>query len=739
MKLLLKDIFYSFPVQLLILHFRKYQYFLIFWFLMASTINSHFMKSFGADALFFVPEYLGNVNALSAATVGIAMGVFFMSWNITTFILHTHRFKFLATTTKPFLKYCINNSLLPLAFLIFYLIKSINFNINKELLNVGEEIFLVLGFLGGFFLLIAFSFAFFFGADQTILRTIIPVISNPEYFKSTYDNLKKTSGDHFGMKVGYYFSTRLKLRKARVVTHYNKDFLDSIFKRHHFAAMIGIILAFIFLVVGGFFLDIKFFQAPAAASIIVFFALTVAVIGALSYFLQSWGVLFIIGVVAILNILYQHDIIDPRNKAYGINYNNKEDRPMYNLPSLQKLCTPKIISADKKNMLAILDNWKSKQVSDKPVMIFLNVSGGGLRSSTFVMNTLQQLDSIFNGKLMKQTFLISGASGGMLSAAYYRELYNNKRKGQNIDLHQKNYTNNISQDLLNPVFSSMISRDIFSPAQKFSVGGYQYIKDRGYAFEEKLNENSGKLLGKQLKDYADDEKAANIPLMIYNSVVTSDGRKMMIGTQPLSFMMKPAALEKDSSFSPDAIDFAALFARQNPFNIRLLSALRMNATFPYILPNVWLPSKPVIDVMDAGLRDNFGQETTFRFIDNFKDWITANTSEVIILQIRDREQDNLQHLLETGTVTDIFIKPATMLQQNLFKLQDYFQNDTYSFLSDAAHYNMHRLAFIYVPKIENQGAALNFHLTASEKNDVIASFNTGYNQQILKELKVMLK
>jgi CTP-dependent riboflavin kinase len=37
------------------------------------------MKNFGADALFFVPEYLGNVNALGAAIVGIGMGVFFMS------------------------------------------------------------------------------------------------------------------------------------------------------------------------------------------------------------------------------------------------------------------------------------------------------------------------------------------------------------------------------------------------------------------------------------------------------------------------------------------------------------------------------------------------------------------------------------------------------------------------------------------------------------------------------------
>ena len=119
-------------------------------------------------------------------------------------------------------------------------------------------------------------------------------------------------------------------------------------------------------------------------------------------------------------------------------------------------------------------------------------------------------------------------------------------------------------------------------------------------------------------------------MIIYNSVITRDGRKMMIGTQPLSFMMKPNTISAEMEYGPDAIDFAALFARQNPLNIRLLTALRMNATFPYVLPNVWLPTYPVIDVMDAGIRDNFGQETTLRFIDNFKEWINSNTSGIVI-------------------------------------------------------------------------------------------------------------
>lgn len=101
-KSLLVRIFYSFPIQLFLLHFRKYQVLLVFWAILFSTINGEFAKLFGGDALFLAPEYLGNVNFYSTSILGLATGLFAMSWNITTFILHTGRFKFLATTSQPF-------------------------------------------------------------------------------------------------------------------------------------------------------------------------------------------------------------------------------------------------------------------------------------------------------------------------------------------------------------------------------------------------------------------------------------------------------------------------------------------------------------------------------------------------------------------------------------------------------------------------------------------------------------
>lgn len=732
------NIWYSFPVQLFILHFRKYQILLVFWYLLFSTVSSGFMKNFGADALFFSPEYLGKVNIIGAIIAGVALGVFIMSWNITTFILHSKRFKFLAATANPFLKYCINNAVLPLVFLIYYFIRLYHFNSDKELMSDKEIFTEIFGFVLGITSLLFLSFAYFFGAGKTIERTMAPIISNPELFKKNFGN-KDLNPDTFGLKVKYYLSATLRIQKVRLVSHYRQAFIDTLFKRHHIAAIASILLAFLFLSTVGMFLDHKFFEMPAAASILVFFALMIALIGALSYFLESWSLPVAIILLFVINFLFKHEIIDPRNKAYGLDYTHKDLRPDYNKASLQALCTENKIASDKKAMIQVLENWKKNQGVEKPLMIFINVSGGGLRSAAFTMNTLQQIDSLTGGQLMKRTFLISGASGGMLAATYYRELFRNKENGAAIDLYNSKYTDYIAQDLLNPVFTSLMARDLITPTQKFSVGDYKYVKDRGYAFERKLSANTEGVLNVQFEDMVKDEFEGKVPLIIFNSVIQSDGRKMMIGTQPLSFMMKPLEMHADSSGSPDAVDFMALFKQQNPMSLRVLTALRMNATFPYVLPNVWLPSNPVIDVMDAGLRDNYGQETTLRFMDNFRDWIKENTKGVLILQIRDRTNDNWIQPFETNSATDMIVTPATMLQHNWFKLQDYFQADQFSYFKTSADSNLQKLTLMYLPEKEDKTAALNFHLSAREKRDVKQSFYNALNANEIKKLQLLFK
>jgi energy-coupling factor transporter transmembrane protein EcfT len=731
-----RTVYYSFPVQLLILHFRKYQILLLLWYILFSTVNGSFLKVYGTDTLFLSPEYLGKVNFASGVIVGIATAIFIMSWNITTFILHSHRCYFLATTTRPFLKYCINNSILPLAFLIYYWTQAYHFATQKELIPFGDFLLISLGFIAGFLLLIITSFAYFFTADRRILRTMIALkLPSPERPPRGKWRRKYIVRIGFGMKVGYYLNG-LRWKKARDVSHYAHDFLDSIFKRHHFAAMVSILLAFVFMIIIGFFLDNPFFQVPAAASILIFFTLLVALIATLAYFLQSWSILFVIVAFFILNILYKNEIIDPRNRAYGLNYSNHDKRPEYNLQNLQQLCAPAQVEADKQNMINVLNKWRAKQKEEKPLLVFINVSGGGLRSATFTMDVLQRLDSITHGKIMSNTFLISGASGGMLSAAYFRELYREQQKGAAINLSDSKYSEAISRDLLNPIFSSMVSRDIFSPAQKFVFGDYKYVKDRGYAFEQKLSRNTDGVLDKTIADYRIDESNASIPLMVFNSVITRDARKLILSTQAVSFLMQSDFRESDSSsLNIDAIDFAALFKNQNPLNLRLLTALRMNASFPYVLPNVWLPTNPVVDVMDAGIRDNYGQETTLRFLYVFREWIKENTGNVLLIQIRDRNRNGWEGSSESTSIGGLITNPATIFQNNWYKLQDFFQNDQVTYAKSFLPTQLERITFMYIPEQPDKKVPLNFHITSNEKKEVFSSLDRKNNADAFDEVK----
>jgi hypothetical protein len=194
---------------------------------------------------------------------------------------------------------------------------------------------------------------------------------------------------------------------------------------------------------------------------------------------------------------------------------------------------------------------------------------------------------------------------------------------------------------------------------------------------------------------------------------------------------------KIPSMDPDAVDFVSFFAKQDPYNIRILSALRMNATFPIVLPNVWLPSNPVIDVMDAGLRDNFGEETTLRFLSSFDEWIKQNTSGVLIIQIRDRGIGGWEMPYLSDDITDHATKPFLLLQHNWFKMMEYSQNDMLNYYSTNSLSPVYKITFQYVDEKVQDKAALNFHLTKREERDVISSVHSPANQKCFQKAMIL--
>ncbi len=730
--------FYSLPVQLFFLHFRRYQLLLLFWVVLFATVAGHFLQVYGSETLFLAPEYWGSVTPLSTGFVGFAIGIFVMSWNITTFILHTKHIRFLATTSQPFLKYCINNAIIPVIFLVFYFLNAVRYDLHEELIDMKGSLLLNSSFLFGFVIAVLIAFIYFYGADKTIYRRMKATLhkANEHYTAAIIKNpLPLYKGE---IRIDWFLSTSLRLRKPRDVRHYSDDLLQTIFKRHHLAAVLAVLIAFLFLLSVGYLSDSAVFQIPAAASATIFFAILIGVAGAFSLFLKTWSIPVLVLLYVIINWLTNIHVIDFRNRAYGLNYNENIAPSSYNQQALEALASPQNIQQDEDSFLLTLNKWKNRQKEDKPVMFLIDVSGGGNRSAAFAMNVLQRLDSVTQSGLMPHTMLINGASGGMMAATYFRALYWEKTKGGNINISDARYANNISRDLLNPLFSSMITRDLMGPASRFTMNGYSYVKDRAYAWEQKLDYNTQGILNKKIGDYTLPEKEAQIPTLIWNSVISRDGRQLIISSSPKRWLMQSGF---DTTRIPakevDAVDFVSFFKDRNPLNLSVLSALRMNATFPYVLPNVWLPSDPVIDVLDAGLRDNFGQATTFRFINTYKTWLQQNVSKIIIIQIRDRQSGDWDRPLETDNVLSFLTKPFLVLQYNWFRLQTYYQLNQLDYLSNSFGPNLYHLSFQYIPTKKEQMASISFHLTASEKKDIATSLNSSINQDAFKKLMAL--
>ena len=66
--------------------------------------------------------------------------------------------------------------------------------------------------------------------------------------------------------VKWFLSARLRWRQPRDVRHYPAAFIETVLQRHHFSAVVAIVIAFVFLVLVGFISDTRLFQLPAAAS-----------------------------------------------------------------------------------------------------------------------------------------------------------------------------------------------------------------------------------------------------------------------------------------------------------------------------------------------------------------------------------------------------------------------------------------------------------------------------------------
>ena len=689
--------------------------------------------------------------------MGIVIAGFSMAFHITGYISDGHRFTFVGTLTRPFTKFSINNSIIPLTFLITYIIQVIRFQLNNQFSDNQSISMQLSGLMLGYILMTILLFAYFWWTNKDIFKYVVCRIDDKikQNIKATRASaMKKLNiAKKNQVRVDNYLDHDLRIKKVTdESSFYDRSTILQVFDQNHFNLVVIEFFIFGLLLILGIFKDMPVFQLPAAASVIIFLTIFVMLSGAFSYWFGGWAFSASIAAFLIFNYLVEQEYFSKRYEAFGLNYNIQPAD--YGLKKLQQLNNTEHIENSKAYVYQALQNWKIKQQVEKPVMVLICTSGGGQRASLWTLSTLQKADSLSKGLLFDRTALITGASGGLIGASYFRELKLRALQGEAIDPYGSSHRKNISSDNLNPIIFSMLANDLFVGLRKFNYQGQFYEKDRSYTFEEQLNKNTEFILDKTISAYREPELNAHIPMLIMSPTIINDARKLYISALPSSYMN--IDIEFTGFYANQKIggvDFGELFKEQHADNLRFLSALRMSATFPYITPNTTLPSNPPIQIMDAGITDNFGISDAVRFVFAFQDWLNANTSGLVIVSIRDSQK--LSPILEQKgqSVLDRFSQPISSIYNNFENMQDITNDYLVDYARTWMQVPIKRIDIQYAPEIEltraatlvdslqfmDSRASLSWRLTKKEKVSIENNLRSQENRAAIQELLKLLQ
>jgi hypothetical protein len=188
----------------------------------------------------------------------------------------------------------------------------------------------------------------------------------------------------------------------------------------------------------------------------------------------------------------------------------------------------------------------------------------------------------------------------------------------------------------------------------------------------------------------------------------------------------------------DGIDFCKFFEKQDGANLLVTSAMRMDATFPFILPNPVLPTTPPTYVMDGGALDDAGVEPTFRFLQSFKDWINKNTGGVVVIEIRDEEKSGEPEEQLQTTMMSRFTDPLGTVYTNMDRMQDFLVDQKFNYIDDELKGKLNFVLFEYTSNKKEEKAAVSMHITSRDKSDILNSLKRSNNITAFNKLQLLL-
>ena len=282
--------------------------------------------------------------------------------------------------------------------------------------------------------------------------------------------------------------------------------------------------------------------------------------------------------------------------------------------------------------VATLDRWRAlvgPGTGPKPKLAVVVVSGGATRSAYWSAYVLDRIAGEIPD-FPDHVRIIAGASGGMVGAAFSVEELRLRRADPNRE--PRSFRSAVRTNSIDPLARYIAFRELwhaFLPVP--------WKTDRGVALEE----DWGEIRRPFYVDYRKYEEDGKIPSLIISPMMVDDGRRLLISNLDLRELARTEGTAiapddpgtKSRLFSLTAVELSRLFPCASGF--QLATAVRMNASFPYVSPAVNLPTNPPRRAVDAGYYDNYGVQIAAAWLEKNLTWLLDNTSGVVLVQARD--------------------------------------------------------------------------------------------------------
>ena len=296
---------------------------------------------------------------------------------------------------------------------------------------------------------------------------------------------------------------------------------------------------------------------------------------------------------------------------------------------------------------AALDAWRKRtEGAEKPILVLVATSGGAYRAgfwTAFILDALIR-DSAPGGRwpaLADGIRLVTGASGGMVAGAYFaamaakgeldagvveritRDTRDRMGAAGGCDRNQP-----IARDSLSPVVHQLVRRDLPSLFLPWTPPD-----DRGRT----LDAQWATLATQSYADLAASEAAGVAPSLILSPMLVETGAVALFTNLDLDRLRRTELDGEKPAAAPNkaTVEVFKAFAGAHA-GVSLATAVRLNASFPYVSPAISLPTLPDRRPVDAGYYDNYGIDLLTAYLDQADVLAFARTHcrGVAVIQIR---------------------------------------------------------------------------------------------------------